>query len=136
MYDYEEPEIRRMLIETCYSSKMTEQYFLDRLSEADLLALLVKIAVDEEGYLGDAPMAAAHFVAQFPKEMLGPYEPTLFNLFPEADDSGYGASVAIALAKTGSRRGRQLIIEQLGDKSRNDARFFQQALAEYEEDTM
>ncbi len=127
---HDEAAIRDLLIESCHSSKEAVSFFVEQMSDPEFLSLLMCIALDEYGYLGDAPMQAAYFVSQFPGELLAPHEAALFELLPQAD--GYGGHVALALAKTKSERGKQAILTELGDGSRFDAWLFKEALAEYE----
>lgn len=128
---YDEAMIRHLLVASCHSSSEAEQYFADRADDAELLTLLLKIAVDENGLEGDAPMQAAHFAAQFPGTLLAQYESELLELLGTAN--GYRGHVAIALAKTGSLRGKAALLGELGDGSRFDAWLFRKALAEYGE---
>jgi hypothetical protein len=127
---YEESVIRELLIDSCHSSATADRFFTDRLSESDLLDVLVKIAVDNEGHLGDAPMTAAYYVSRFPRELLIPHEAELFDLLRRAD--GYGGSVAIALAKTRSARARTRIIQEFKGRSALDEWSFKEAMAEFD----
>ena len=72
----------------------------------------------------------AAYVSEFPAHMLKPHEQTLREMLPTV--SGHGGRVALALGKTKSSAGRQVIIEQLGDGSRFDADSFRQALRHYD----
>ena len=63
--------------------------------------------------------------------MLKPHEQTLREMLPAVN--GYGGHIALALGKTGSALGKQVIIEQLGDGSRFDAHLFRQALKQYDQ---
>lgn len=129
---YQEASIRELLIDSCHSVPKAEEFFAKRLSDPELLATLMEITVDAGGHLGDARMQAAYFVSQFPASMLIRHEAALVDLLPRAD--GYGGHIAVALGKTRSPRGRQLLIQKLGDGSRFDAWLFKIALAEYTED--
>jgi hypothetical protein len=122
----DEARIRDMLIDSCHSSADADAYFRAHLGDADLLALFVKIARDEDGHLGDAPMQAAYWVSKFPPVLLLPHEPALVEMLSIVD--GYGGHVALALGKTGSERGRNAIIEELGDGTRFDAWLFRKGL--------
>ena len=128
---YDEATVRNLLIESCHSSKAAERYFLARLSDPELLALLVAIALDAEDYGGDARMQAAYFASQFSGVLLAPHEAALLELLPRAD--GYGGHVATALARMKSVQGKQAILAALCDGSRFDAWFFRKLLAEYEQ---
>ena len=88
---YDEADIRDKLIDSCHSSKEAEQFFMTRLGDKELLALLMKIAEDSDDYGGDAPMQAAHFAAQYSGTLLAPYEPTLFRLLTTVN--GYGGHI-------------------------------------------
>lgn len=92
---YEESVIRQALISSCHSSKEAVQYLSERTGDPVLLELLIRIAVDDGGYEGDAPMQAAYFASQFPAEQLALYEPALLALLGAAN--GYRGHVAVAL---------------------------------------
>ena len=126
---YEEATIREQLIASCRSSKEAQQYFLARLSDPELLSLLMTIALDTYDHGGDAPMQAAYFASQFSGSLLVRHEPALFGLLTSAN--GYGGHVALALGKTKSARGKEALVAELGDGSRFDAWLFNKALAEY-----
>lgn len=126
---YEESAIRQALISSCHSSTEASDYLAGRIGDPILLELLVRIAMDDAGYEGDAPMQAAYFASQFPGDQLARHEPDLLVLLSTAN--GYGGHVAVALSKTGSSRGKAAITAELGDGSRFDAWLFQKALAEY-----
>ena len=127
---YDEVDIRAKLVDSCHSSKEARDFFLARLADPQLLALLMKIAEDAEEWGGDAPMQAAHFASQFPGGLLSPYEPKLLNLL--ATVNGYSGHIALALGKTRSPRGKAALLSELGDGSRSDAWLFKKALDEYE----
>src|SRR5262245_6567165 len=60
--------VRELLILSCHSSPLAEQFFESRLSSEELLEVLLVLAVDD--YPGDAQMTAAYWVSRFPVEML------------------------------------------------------------------
>jgi hypothetical protein len=122
----DDARIRGLLIDSCHSSADAVAYFRANLSNAELLALLVKIARDADDHGGDAPMQAAYWVSQYPSSLLIPHEAALFEMLPIVD--GYAGHVALALAKTGSQRGRLAIVQELGDGTRFDAWLFREAL--------
>jgi hypothetical protein len=126
-----EDHIRETLISACHSSNEADNFFRLHLDNPKLLALLVHIAKDDKDYGGDAPMTAAYYVSEFPPQMLEQHEQTLREMLPTID--GYGGHVALALGKTRSPAGRQVIIEQLGDGTRIDAHLFRRALSEYDQ---
>lgn len=128
---YDEAAIRQKLIDSCHSSKEAVQFFVERLQDEGLLALLMKIAEDAEDHGGDAPMQAAHFAARYPGALLTPHEPTLFRLLTAG--TGYAGHIALALGKTRSPRGKTALLFELGDGSRIDAWLFKKGLAEYEQ---
>lgn|SRR5215470_8445860 len=127
---YDEADIREKLVDSCHSSTEAREFFMARLADQELLALLMKIAENAEDWDGDAPMQAAHFASQFPGALLEPYEPKLLSLLTAVN--GYGGHIALALGKTRSPRGRIALLSELGDGSRFDAWQFKKALAEYE----
>lgn len=126
----DEAIVRELLIQSCHSSEEASQFFASRQSDSALLSLLVKIAVDAEGYEGDAPMQAAYFTSQYGSALLAPHASALLHLLPQAN--GYGGHVALALARSGLPEGKAAILSELGDGSRFDAWLFKQALSEYE----
>jgi hypothetical protein len=93
--------------------------------------MLIRIAKDDDDHGGDAPLTAAFYVAEFPAPMLQSYEQTFREMLPVVN--GYGGSIALALGKTKSAAGRQMIIEQLGNGTRFDADSFRRALKEYDQ---
>ncbi|HZK79929.1 MAG TPA: hypothetical protein VFC46_02655 [Humisphaera sp.] len=125
----DEKEIRELLIASCHSSAAAIRFFRDHLEDQNLLRLLVHIAQDADDYEGDAPMQAAYWLSESSGAVLISHEPMLFEMLPLVD--GYGGSVALALGKTGSPRGRKLIQKELGDGKRFDAWLFRRALACY-----
>lgn len=125
---YEESAVRQALISSCHSSKEAVEYLSGRIGDPVLLELLVRIAVDEAGYEGDAPMQAACFASRFSGDQLARHEPDLLALLSTANE--YGGHVAVALGKTGSSKGKAAITAELGDGSRFDAWLFRKALAE------
>lgn len=60
--------IRELLILSCHSSPLAEQFFEDRLGSEGLLCALLGLAVDD--YSGDAQMTASFWVSRFPIDML------------------------------------------------------------------
>ena len=131
-----EQQIRDLLIDSCHSVIEAERYFLDRIDDPELLRLLFTIARDEHGHLGDAPMQAAYFISQHPSDMLAPYESDLMAMLPKVD--GYAGHVALALGKTRSVPGRQMILRGLAERREPadgegfDAWLFEEALSFYE----
>lgn len=120
------PRIRELLIDSCHASHAAEDYFRSRFDDIELLQLLVTIAADTEDYGGDAPMQAAYWTSQYPAELLVPHEPALLEMLPIVN--GYGGHIAFALGKTGTVRGREAILRELGDGRRFDAWLFHKGL--------
>jgi hypothetical protein len=127
---YDELRVRDLLIDSCHSSKQAQGFFEARIDDEKLLQLLISIAKDAEGYLGDAPMQAAYYASQFSGESLLPYEAELIDMLPRVD--GYGGHVALALGKTKSAPGKKAILSELGDGTRFDSWLFREALSHYE----
>ena len=125
-----EADVRQKLIDSCHSSEAAQRFFMARLDDATLLALLVKIAEDAENHGGDAPMQAAYFASQFPGALLALHEEKLLALLTTVD--GYGGHIALALGKTKSTRGKAALLSELAYGSRFDAWLFRKGLAEYE----
>jgi hypothetical protein len=122
----DEAAIRQLLIDSCHSSAAAEKFFRCHLDDVELLALLVRIARDAEDYEGDAPMQAAYWMSQYPANLLMPHEAALLEMLPMVD--GYGGHVALALGKTRSPRGREAIVQELGNGERVDAWLFRKAI--------
>jgi hypothetical protein len=127
---HSEAHIRDLLIKSCHASKDAQAFFESRRNDEELLALLIRIAKDAEDYEGDAPMQAAYYASQFPGSLLLPYEAELRAMLPIVN--GYGGHIALALGKTKSIAGKQVILNELGDGTRFDARLFREALSQYE----
>jgi hypothetical protein len=122
----DEAVIRQLLIDSCHSSAAAEKFFRCHLDDVELLALLVRIARDPDDYAGDAPMQAAYWMSQYPANHLIPHEAALLEMLPIVD--GYGGHVALALGKTRSPRGREAILQELGNGERFDAWLFREAI--------
>jgi hypothetical protein len=60
--------VRELLILSCHSSPLAEQFFEGRLGSEQLLRVLLGLAVDD--YSGDAQMTASYWVSRFPSGML------------------------------------------------------------------
>lgn len=121
--------IRQILIDSCHSSQEAQDLLDSRISDPEFLAKLIEIAEDSEDYQGDAPMQAAYYASKASAAMLINHIEALIRMFPEVN--GYGGHVALAIGKTRSPEGRELIEQELGDGSRFDAWLFEKALAEY-----
>jgi hypothetical protein len=67
--------VRELLILSCHSSPLAQQYFESRLGEEELLDVLLGLAEDD--YSGDAQMTASYWVSRFPVELLGKRVPAL-----------------------------------------------------------
>ncbi len=93
-------DVRRLLVESCHSSADAERQINDQLQSPEFIERLVSIAVDDEDYQGDAPMRAAYYLSKAGPELLISYESRLLLLLETAD--GYGASIALTLARMGS----------------------------------
>jgi hypothetical protein len=123
-----ENELRHLLIETCHSSDQARAYFEARLADEGMLRTLVRIAVDAEGYLGDAPMQAAFWISRYPAALIAPHERAILDAIPTAEEGGYAGHFALTLGKIRSKSAKQWLIDGLGDGSRFDAWLFRQSL--------
>lgn len=63
--------VRELLILSCHSSPVANQFFESRLGSEELLIVLLGLAVED--YSGDAQMTASYWASQFPPEMLRPH---------------------------------------------------------------
>ncbi len=63
--------VRELLILSCHSSPLAERFFEDRLDSAELLGVLLGLAVED--YSGDAQMTASYWLSRFPPDMLAPH---------------------------------------------------------------
>lgn len=124
--------LRQLLIDSCHSSKQADEELLKNLSSQEFVALLVKIALDEDDYEGDAPMQAAYFLSKAPVERTKPFENQVLRLLPVASDSGYGGHVALTLGRMKSAEAKAILKAELSDGTRFDAWLFEEALKQYE----
>ena len=114
MYDFQ--DIRELLIDTMHSNEDAIQYFVTKLNDKEMLKLLVRIAVDDEGYGGDAPVATGDYIHQYPVEWLVEYEDVFLSILRREYSDVRTEDIAIALAKFGSAKAKPLIegeIEEL-----------------------
>ena len=107
----EEPETRRLLIDSCHSSAEAEGRLHGELQSEEFVGLLVRIAVDADDYQGDAPMQAAYSLSQADPSLLQPHEREMLALLGTAD--GYAGSVALALGRMQSSQAKPLIVKML-----------------------
>ena len=125
-----EETVRQLLIDSCHSSEVADKKLLGSLSSPEFVSLLVKIALDEDDYQGDAPMQAAYYLSQAPVEMLKPFEQKLLSLLTTAN--GYGGYVALTLGRMQSALAKAVITSELGNGERFDVWLFKEALKQYE----
>ncbi len=111
MYDID--EVRELLIETCYSNKDAERYFSERLDDRELLELLVQVAVDDEDYGGDAPMAAGEWIYKYKKEWLSDFETVFLDILRREFSVVRTEDIALALAKIDSIQAKLLIEKEI-----------------------
>jgi hypothetical protein len=131
---YQHKDIRELLIETYYSNDLAVQYFEERLNDKELFKLLVRIAIDDEDYSGDAPMAAGDYLYKFPLEWIREYETDFLKILKREYSDVRSEDIAMALAKIKSVKAKSLIlseIEELGYGPRYDR--FKEALLLYSE---
>jgi NaMN:DMB phosphoribosyltransferase len=91
--------LRELLILSCHSCAEAASCFLQHGQDPELLARLVKIAIDEDDHQGDAPMEAAYLVERYPAAMMPAHAAALLRGFPVLE-AGYNDALAVALAKT------------------------------------
>jgi hypothetical protein len=77
--------IRELLILSCHSSLLAEQFFESRLGNAELLRVLLGLAIDD--YSGDAQMTASYWISRFPVEMLSHHVSVLETVAANESDS-------------------------------------------------
>jgi hypothetical protein len=124
-----EHEARQLLIDSCHSSTEADAALLSKLASPEFVSLLVRIALDEEDYGGDAPMQAAYYLSQAPSENVRPFEPQLLALLTTAN--GYGGHVALALGRMRSSSAKAVIQSELGDGEFPSAWLYKEALKHY-----
>ena len=124
-----EQVIRQLLIDSCHSSKEAESLILSNLASDEFIALLVRIAIDEDDFEGDAPMQAAYYLSKAAPELLQPFEPQLLSLLTSAN--GFGGHVALALGRMHSRQAEPIIRSELGDGKFPSAWLYEEALKNY-----
>ncbi|OUS05843.1 hypothetical protein A9Q81_03615 [Gammaproteobacteria bacterium 42_54_T18] len=111
MYDHQ--EIRELLIDTCHSNDLAVQFFEEKLGDKELLELLVRIAIDEEDYGGDAPMAAGDYIFKYPVEWLEKYEESFVDILKREHSAVRPENIAMALAKIKSPAAKTLIEREI-----------------------
>ncbi|WP_024330164.1 hypothetical protein [Simiduia agarivorans] len=129
---YQESDIRELLIETCYSNEQAATFFEQRLEDEALLAILVTIALDEDDFGGDAPMASGDYIPRYPTECLKNYEPQFLAILESEWASVRHEDIALALAKINSSKGKDLTkkwLSELGEGPRYEK--FKQAYEQY-----
>ena len=129
---YQEPDIRELLIETCYSNEQACAFFEERLEDDALLEILVSIAIDEDDYGGDAPMASGDFIPRYPAESLKKYEQQFLGILESEWASVRHEDIALALAKINSNQGKVLTqkwLTELGEGPRYEK--FKKAFEQY-----
>jgi hypothetical protein len=124
-----EAKLRELLIESCHSSSEAEAELMALLSSPDFIVLLVKIAVDDADYQGDAPMQAAYFLSQASPFLTRPFEQQLYALLTTAN--GYGGHIALVLGRMQSALAKDVIRSELGDGQFPSAWLYEKALKEY-----
>lgn len=125
-----EETTRQLLIESCHSSREADEKLLGHLSSSEFVSLLVKIALDEDDYQGDAPMQAAYYLSQAPVTLAKPFEKKLIGLLTAAN--GYGGHIALTLGRMRSDTAKPVITEELENGERFDAWLYKEALKQYE----
>jgi hypothetical protein len=63
--------VRELLILSCHSSPLAQQFFEAHLNSEELLAVLLGLAVED--YSGDAQMTASYWASRFPSSLLAPH---------------------------------------------------------------
>jgi hypothetical protein len=124
-----EPEARQLLIDSCHSLPEAGADLQSKTASAEFVSLLVRIALDEEDYGGDAPMQAAYYLSQAPSENVRPFEPQLLALLTTAN--GYGGHVALALGRMRSSQAQPVILSELDDGEFPSAWLYREALEHY-----
>jgi hypothetical protein len=125
----EESLARQLLIDSCYSSSEAEQRIRVELLLPEFVETLVRIAVDEDDYEGDAPMQAAYFLSEAPLFLIRPHESELLRLLTTAD--GYKCWVAIALGRIKSPEAKPVILRMV-EEGLSPPHLFEQAVGFYE----
>jgi HEAT repeat protein len=124
-----EPQTRQFLIDTCHASLEAEDRILRELQTQEFVALLVRIAVDEDDFEGDAPMQAAYYLSKAHTSLMQPHEAALLALLETAD--GYAGSVALALGHMKSEQAKPVIEQRLKDGWWPE-HFYKEALSYYD----
>ena len=95
----------------------------------EFVSLLVRIAVDEDGYEGDAPMQAAYFLSETSPEYTRPHESALLRLLTAAN--GCAGHVALTLGRMQSSSARPIIESALQEGEFVGSWLYEKALAHY-----
>ena len=124
-----ESEARKLLIDSCHSVEEAEKQIHSELKSGEFVNLLVRIAIDEDDYQGDAPMQAAYFVSQAATQFIAPHENVLLQLLESAN--GYAGFVALSLARIKSTNAKPIIAQRLKEGWWPE-HLYQEALSCYE----
>ena len=124
-----ENEIRKLLIDSCHSSKEAEAEILKKLTDPMVISLLVEIALDEMDHGGDSPMQAAYYLSQAAVELLEGYEEELIKIL--SGELPYSGHAALALGRMQSKNARPIIVSELGEGGFPSAWLYEEALAKY-----
>jgi len=124
-----EAEIRKLLIDSCHSSKDADEELLKMLSDPKVISLLIEIALDEMDHGGDSPMQAAYYLSQAAVERIQSHEEELINIL--SADLPYSGHAALALGRMQSKKAHPIIVSELGEGGFPSAWLYEEALAKY-----
>lgn len=125
--------IRELLIASCHADVSAELKIVEKLASIDFVALLVKIALDEDEQQGDAPMQAAYFLSHASPSLTEMHEDKLLSLFTSAN--GYQGHIALTLGRMQSLPARFVIESALSDEDRFDKWLYERAIECYESES-
>lgn len=126
-------QIRELLIETCYSNEKASKYFESKIDDQNMLQILVSIAVDEDDFGGDAPMAAGSYIPMYPVPMLKEYEKEFLDILVREYSDARPEDIALALAKIQSSAAKPIIEQNIKELEYGPrCEIFEEALKLYE----
>ncbi len=110
---YNLQDIRELLIETMHSNDSADSYFHQKLVDREMLKILVRIALDDEDFGGDAPMAAGDYIHQYPAEWLKEHEASFLDILKREYSDARPEDIALALAKFKSLSAKSFIEKEI-----------------------
>ena len=106
---FDKNTIRELLIDSVHSKNQAKDFFNSKLTNKELLDVLVEIAIDD--YSGDARMEASYWSSKFEPELLKNIEGQLLKIQSDELDN-IACHAFVALARIKSKDGLRYIIDK------------------------